>query len=289
MSASFLLNSGHRIPLVGFGTFQIRSRELIFSVLEHALAAGYRHIDTAVVYRNEEHIGEALKTLLPKFNLQREDIFITSKLIPSLNQTEEDVVSLVKQSLKNLQTDYIDLYLIHWPGVSGLQSEHKDNSKYRNNTWATLIKLHQSGLIRSIGVSNYLIRHLEELKASHSVIPSVNQVEWHPHCHDLDLLKYCRDNGIFLQAYSSLGSSNVDSLRHDPTIIKVAQALGKSPAQILLRWALQQNIGILPKASSKSRIVENINLDFVLPDDVMNTLTTLQVKRKYAWDPKIVH
>lgn len=149
-------------------------------------------------------------------------------------------------------------------------------------------KLYKSGLIRSIGVSNYLIRHLEDLKDCASVTPAVNQVEFHPHHNDPELLKYCRDKGIFLQAYSSLGSSNAVSLRHDPTVIKIAEKLGKSPAQVLLRWAFQQNIGILPKGSSRAHIVENIDLDFVLPEDDMSTLATLKVKEKFAWDPTVV-
>lgn len=142
--------------------------------------------------------------------------------------------------------------------------------------------------MKSIGVSNYLIRHLEDLKDCENVVPAVNQVEFHPHHHDSELLKYCRDNGIFLQAYSSLGSSNATSLRHDPTVIKIAEKLGKSPAQILLRWAFQQNIGILPKGSSRAHIVENIDLEFPLSEDDMNTLGSLKVKEKFAWDPTVV-
>jgi diketogulonate reductase-like aldo/keto reductase len=150
------------------------------------------------------------------------------------------------------------------------------------------VKLHNEGLLKSVGVSNYLIRHLEDLRGYDSVVPAVNQVEWHPHHHDLELLKYCRENGIFLQAYSSLGSSNATSLRHDTNVIKIAEKLGKSPAQVLLKWAVQQNIGILPKGSSRAHIVENIDLDFILPEDEMNTLSNLKVKEKFAWDPTVV-
>jgi diketogulonate reductase-like aldo/keto reductase len=178
--------------------------------------------------------------------------------------------------------------LIHWPGASGLQSGHQDNVKYRHITWRSLVKLYKAGQLKSIGVSNYLIRHLEDLKACESVVPAVNQVEWHPRHHDDELLKYCRENGIFLQAYSSLGSSNVETLRHDPTVIKIAESIGKSPAQVLLRWAFQQNIGVLPKGSSKAHIEENIDLDFALSDSDMSTLSNLKVKEKFAWDPTVV-
>lgn len=172
--------------------------------------------------------------------------------------------------------------------MSKLQANHKDNIKYRHLTWRALVKLYKEGLIRSIGVSNYLIRHLEDLKSCSDVVPAVNQVEFHPRHHDPELLKYCRERGIFLQAYSSLGSSNANSLRHDPTVIKIAEKLRKSPAQVLLRWSLQQNIGILPKGSSQAHIVENIDLDFALPEEDMGALGNLKVKEKFAWDPTVV-
>ena len=136
-------------------------------------------------------------------------------------------------------------------------------------------------------MSNFLVRHLTDLKSS-GVVPAVNQVEWHPHHNDAELLKYCRENGIFLQAYSSLGSSNAVSLRHDPKVIEIAKKLSKSPAQVLLRWAFQQKIGILPKGSSREHIEENIDLNFVLPDDDAEILGCLKVKEKYAWDPTVV-
>lgn len=183
--------------------------------------------------------------------------------------------------------------MIHWPGVSGLQSNHVDNKKYRRITWLSLSRLHEAGLIKSIGVSNYLIQHLEDLKTCDSIkslVPAVNQVEWHPHYHNTELLKYCRENGIFLQAYSSLGGSksNATSLRNDSIIIKIAKNLGKSPVQILLRWAFQQNIGILPKGSSKEHIEENIDLGFNLSEEDMDTLASLKAKEKFAWDPTVV-
>lgn len=173
--------------------------------------------------------------------------------------------------------------------MSGLKSDHKDNQKYRHSTWKALVKLQKEGLIRSIGVSNYLIKHLEDLLTDcDGVVPAVNQVEWHPRQHDQALLDYCRNKGIFLQAYSSLGSSNTASLRQDSTIIAIAEKLNKTAAQILLRWSLQQNIGILPKASSRERIEENIDLNFTIPEEDMNTLSNLKVTEKFAWDPTVV-
>ncbi|XP_058815973.1 glyoxal reductase-like [Topomyia yanbarensis] len=291
MNLSFKLNSGHSIPLIGFGTYQIRGNHLIYETLDYALKAGYRHIDTAVVYRNEEHIGNALKTLLPKHNLKREDIFITSKLISQRDKGEQFVEELVQKSLANLQTEYIDLYLIHWPGVSGLQVSHPENVQYRKNAWNVLCKLHREGKCRSIGVSNYMVKHIRELLADcNGVRPAVNQVEWHPHFFQPELLELCRSEGIFLQAYSSLGTSISTDLRDDPVVAEVATRLNRSPAQILLRWAIQRNVGILPKARSQAHIDENIALDFEIPPQDMELIDDLRNTSgaKYSWDPDTV-
>lgn len=270
------------------GTFQIIGGQLIHNVLDSALAAGYRHFDTAVVYRNEEHIGSALKVLLPKYGLRREDIFITSKLIPIAKKGPDYVTDTVKSSLRQLQTDYIDLYLIHWPGASGISVTHPDNVRYRLDTWHQFIQLQKSGVLRSIGVSNFTIKHLTELISHSGVVPSVNQVEWHPHFHQPDLLDYCRKNAIFLQAYSSLGTSNQSDLRTDPRIVAIANRMQRTSSQVLLRWAYQQNIGIIPKARSKSHIDENIHLNFELPEADMAMLSNMMVQEKYAWNPESV-
>lgn len=197
--------------------------------------------------------------------------------------------SAVQNSLKNLSCDYLDLYLIHWPGVAGVASSSSANSKLREVSWQQLVKAKEGGLIRDIGVSNYTVRHLTELLSNcFGVKPSVNQVEWHPHYFDPDLRKFCKQNGILLQAYSSLGGSNNLKLVSDPSVVAVAERLGKSVAQVLLRWALQQNIAIIPKARSKQHIESNIDLDFVIPEQEMNVLSNLRNTEKYAWDPKVI-
>lgn len=253
-----------------------------------ALAAGYRHFDTAVVYRNEEQIGSALKELLLKYKLRRDEIFLTSKLIPIANKGPEYVATTVKNSLRQLQTDYIDLYLIHWPGVSGIPVTHPDNVRYRLDTWKQFIGLQEAGLIRSIGVSNFTVRHLNELINHSGVVPSVNQVEWHPHFHQPDLQDFCRRKTIFLQAYSSLGTSNQSDLRNDPRVVAIAKRLQRTPSQVLLRWAMQQNIGIIPKARSKGHIEENFDLNFDIPASDMDLLSNMMVNEKYAWNPESV-
>ncbi|XP_052867248.1 uncharacterized protein LOC128273347 [Anopheles cruzii] len=291
MNRVIKLNTGFDIPLLGFGTYQIHGQELIYETLDYALKAGYRHIDTAIVYRNEEFIGSALKTLLPKYNLKREDIFITSKLISPKDKDQEFIEKMVRQSLAKLQTDFLDLYLIHWPGVSGLPVDHPDNEKQRKVTWDALCQLKKEGRLRSIGVSNYTIKHLTEMLTDRIVVtPAVNQVEWHPYYYQPELLEFCRQKGIFLQAYSSLGSSTTSELRSNATVAAVAARLKKTPAQVLLRWAAQQNIGILPKARSRSHVEENAALDFEIPDEDMTLLSNLRnsVGHKFAWDPEPV-
>lgn len=206
-----------------------------------------------------------------------------------MNQGTAEVTSIVKRSLQNLQIDYIDLYLIHWPGVSGIDVSSSENRIYRTMTWKALVEMHKSGLVRSIGVSNYTIAHLKELLSDcDGVQPSVNQVEWHPRYNQLDLAKYCEQNYIFLQAYSSLGTSDNSRLRNDPAVTRIAEKIGRTPVQVLLRWAYQQNVGILPKASSRPHIEENFDLDFELLDEDLQLLNNLNVEEKYAWDPTVV-
>jgi methylglyoxal/glyoxal reductase len=168
-----------------------------------------------------------------------------------------------------------------------LSNRSKDVIKYRHEAWRALTKFHKQGLIRSIGVSNFLIKHLEDMKRDCEVVPALNQVEWHPKCFDEKLQEYCKRNNILLQAYSSLGTSSDTSLREDPTIIKVAKTIGKSPSQVLLRWANQNSVAIIPKASSKKHLEENINLDFVISDDQMKILNTFE-RDRFDWNPNDV-
>ncbi|XP_076264434.1 glyoxal reductase-like [Rhynchophorus ferrugineus] len=283
---NYQLLSGDLMPLVGFGTYQIQGYELIRDVLDKALAAGYRLIDTAKVYRNEEEIGRALKELLPKYNLTRKDIWITTKLSP--DDQGEGAYRALQESVRKLNTGYVDLYLIHWPGAFKVKASNLNNSRLRDESWKLMVQGVKNGLTKNIGVSNYLVRHLKELLANdHGIKPAVNQVEWHPHYHPQDLLDYCRQNGILLQAYSSLGGSGNPDLIKDNKVVEIATKLGKTPAQVLLRWALQQNLGIIPKARSKQHIDDNINLNFVIPQEDMQTLNNFSLN-KYAWDPETI-
>nr|CAD7396731.1 unnamed protein product [Timema cristinae] len=232
------------------GTYKIRGSDVIFDVIDEGLKAGYRSIDTAAVYHNEEDIGRALKELLPKYNLTREDIFVTSKLSPS-DHCPTKVAVAARDSLARLDTPYLDLYLVHWPGVAGVAPDSANNPEVRIATWQELVSLHRQGLFRSIGVSNYTKHHLVQILAnSAGVRPAVNQVEFHPHYKQPELLNFCYEEGVLLQAYSSLGGSSNHSLLEDPTVSKVAESLGRSPSQVLLRWALKQRVGSLTTALS---------------------------------------
>lgn len=283
----FKLQSGKFMPLIGFGTYLITGDQLIYQVLDEALAAGYRHIDTATVYHNETSIGQALKVLLPKYNLKREDIFITSKLAP-IDQGE-GAFSAVQESLKKLDCGYLDLYLIHWPGAGRLPVNSQENNKLRSKSWESLAKAVKAGLVKDIGVSNYTVKHLNELlKNDYGVKPSVNQVEWHPKFHQPELLNLCRQEGILLQAYSSLGGTGNSNLIRDPTVVQIAAQLQKTPAQVLLRWAVQQNIGIIPKARTEEHIKSNIDLNFEIPVEMMTRLSNLNSNEKFAWNPEVV-
>lgn len=283
---NFQLHSGDLMPLVGFGTWKIKGTELIRDVLDKALAAGYRLIDSAKVYGNEEDIGKALKELLPKYNLTRKDIWITTKLSP--DDQGEKAYKALQESVRKLDTGYVDLYLIHWPGHYLDNVTGESNEKVRDESWQQMVKGVKDGLAKNIGVSNYLVRHLKQLLANdHGIKPAVNQVEWHPRYHPQDVLDYCRKEGILLQAYSSLGGTDNGDLLKDPSVEEIAKKLGKTPAQVLLKWALQQNIGIIPKARSKQHIDENIDLNFIIPEEDMKTLSSFKTN-KYYWDPEII-
>nr|CAH7743725.1 unnamed protein product [Callosobruchus chinensis] len=241
---------------------------------------------SAAVYGNEKDIGVALKELLPKYNLTRKDIFITTKLAP--HDQGEKAYQALETSLKNLDCEYLDLYLIHWPGVHGVNSSSEENKKLRQESWKQMVKGVKNGLTRNIGVSNYNVRHMKELLANDGgVKPAANQVEWHPHYHQPELVDLCKKEGVLLQAYSSLGGTGNNDLLTDTRVKKIADKLGKSPAQILLRWALQQNIAIIPKARSKKHIDENIDLNFVIPEEDMKILSSFE-QTKYAWDPDTI-
>lgn len=280
---TYKLLSGRTIPLIGLGTYMITGKESVKNVLDMALTIGYRAFDTAAMYENEHEIGLAIKELLPIHNLTRKDVFITTKLLPS--DHGERAKGALRQSLKKLDCEYIDLYLIHWPGS---YSSSADNSKLRAASWASLVRAKEKGIVKDIGVSNYTVRHLTELLHNCcGVKPVVNQIEWHPGCHQQDLKDLCQKEGILLQAYMPLGGSRNLSLLKDPIVLNIAEKLKKTPSQVLLRWCLQQNVAIIPKASSKLHLTENVDLNFTIPTECMEALNGRSYER-FDWDPNSV-
>uniref|UniRef100_A0A8C7WMZ0 Zgc:101765 n=1 Tax=Oryzias sinensis TaxID=183150 RepID=A0A8C7WMZ0_9TELE len=288
MSASFppsvALNNGLQMPLLGLGTYKLSGPEEVHSAVDAALAAGYRAFDSAAVYRNEAHLGRALKLLLPKYGLTRKDVFITSKLGPK-DQGGKAMEGAL-HSLSQLDLDYIDLYLIHWPGTQGLPVSDQRNPGNRAQSWATLEELHGQGKLKAIGVSNYTPAHMRELMSSCRVPPAVLQVEFHPRLCQAGLRSVCEESRVCFQSYSSLGKGE---LLAEPLVIEVAESCKRTPAQVLLRWAVQQGVPVLPKSSNPERIEENCRIfDFELSKTDMERLSSLDCGHKYCWDPSEV-
>ncbi|XP_034532606.1 glyoxal reductase-like isoform X2 [Notolabrus celidotus] len=277
---SVLLNTGVQMPLLGLGTYKVLSAEDVDKAVDAALLAGYRAFDSAAVYQNEAEFGRALKELLPKHGLTREDVFITSKLDPK-DQGKRAMEGALN-SLSRLDLGYIDLYLIHWPGTLGLDATDQRNRGDRAQSWVTLEELHAQGKLRAIGVSNYTPAHMKELMQSCKTPPAVLQVEFHPQLCQKELRSVCKEFGVCFQAYSSLGKGQ---LIPDPVVMEVAKNCGRTPAQVLLRWAVQQGIPVLPKSSNPDRIKDNARIfDFTLSDADMDRLLALDCGHKYCRD-----
>jgi diketogulonate reductase-like aldo/keto reductase len=232
-----------------------------------ALAAGYRHFDTAQIYQNEQYLGMALKTS----GLRRNELFITSK-IHLKNYPRRKLHLSTIDSLHKLQTDYIDLLLLHFP-----------LPVLRKNAWLELEEVAKLGYARAIGVSNYTIRHLEQLKTYAHITPAVNQVELHVYLQQPELLAYCRENGILVEAYSPLAHGRgLD----DPVLAEIGRKYGKSPTQVMLRWCIEQDTIPLPKSTHQDRIAQNIDIfDFKLDGGDMERLRSLNKNLRTCWSP----
>jgi diketogulonate reductase-like aldo/keto reductase len=266
-TASIALNTGASIPQVGLGVWQTPRGSTTRAAVEAALAAGYRHVDTARIYGNEADVGAGLKAQ----PIPRAELFVTTKLW-NQDQGYDAALAAFDASLQRLGLEYVDLYLIHWP-VAGK----------RLDSWRALERLHAEGRARAIGVSNYLVPHLRELLADAKVVPAVNQIELHPFLQRHETVSLCRDQGIVVEAYSPL--THGERLDH-PTVLEVARRVKRSPAQVLLRWGVQRGFVVLPKSTQPRRIAENAALfDFALDPDAMTTLDALEEGLTTGWDP----
>lgn len=255
------------IPCFGLGVWRTGPGDETRKAVDFALRNGYRHIDTAHFYKNEKDVGVALK----QSGLDRKNVFITTKLWND-DHGYDRALRAFHESLSLLDLTYVDLYLIHYP-VSGKRGE----------SWKALEKLYEEGLCRAIGVSNYTQRHLDELLQSARIKPMVNQVEFHPWLYQNELLNFCKTNGIVLEAYSPLTKGQKIN---DPELSKIAAVYQRSPAQILIRWALQHGIVVLPKSAQPARITENASVfDFNITDQDMARLDAFNCNLRVAWDP----
>ncbi|MBI4034483.1 aldo/keto reductase [Candidatus Saccharibacteria bacterium] len=256
---SIELNTGAKIPPIGLGTWKMSQDGEVQAAVSEALGCGYRLIDTAKIYGNEEGVGQAVK----RSGLAREKLFITTKLWNS-DQGYHSARTAFDESLTKLGMDYVDLYLIHWPAT-----------EQRHSAWRALEELQEEGKAKAIGVSNYEVRHLEELLSRSDTVPAVNQIEFHPFVYKKQkpTLDFCQQHDIVVEAYSPL--SHGENLNH-PAITKIAKQHKRTNAQIMLRWAIQHDTVPIPKASQPSHLIENIEVfDFELSDDDMDKLNGL--------------
>jgi diketogulonate reductase-like aldo/keto reductase len=250
------LNSGQEIPVLGLGVFQTPPGRVTQEAVKFALKAGYRHIDTASLYGNEEDVGKGVRDA----GVPRGEVFVTTKVWNS-DQGYDSAISACEESLRRLGLGYIDLYLIHWPVP-----------ELRDETWKALVELQRRGWCRAIGVSNYTVRHLQELSGS-EVTPAVDQVEFNPFLYQEELLRFCDKTGIQVEAYSPL--TRARKLRHS-TVLEVARTYSKSPAQVMIRWGLQHGLVVIPKSSRPERIKENSEVfDFEISPADMSRLDSL--------------
>ena len=261
------MNNGYKIPQFGLGVYLTNSGTECINAVTWAIEAGYKHIDTAKFYKNEKDVGAAVRNS----GIKRDEIFITTKLWNE-DHGYESALKAFDKSLKKLNLDYIDLYLIHWPVPDK-----------RKETWKALEKIYESGYCKSIGVSNYMINHLKELFTYANIPPVINQVEFHPYNYRKDLLDTCSKNKIVLEAYSPLTRNKKTN---DPRVLEIAKKHGKSFAQILIRWAIEHELVVIPKSVHKERIIENANVfDFSLDESDLKILDSMDEGFRCSWDP----
>ncbi|PTH35980.1 2,5-diketo-D-gluconic acid reductase [Staphylococcus arlettae] len=261
------LNDGHIIPVVGFGTYKLNGTQGVHAIV-NALNNGYRVLDTAYNYENEGTIGKAIS----QSHVARDQVIVTSKL-PGRYHDYDSAMIAIQESIYRLNVDYIDLYLIHWPNPK--------QGKFVE-AWTALIDAQKAGLLKSIGVCNFLPEHIDTLEQETGVLPAINQIELHPYFNQQDVIDYHREKGIVIQAWSPIGRAS--NVINDETIATIAEKYNKSIPQVILKWHVQNGIVPIPKATSNQRQLENINIfDFSLDDEEMvkiNNLTREDGRRK---------
>ncbi|WP_374940969.1 aldo/keto reductase [Clostridium mucosae] len=272
MNSTITLNNGIEMPRLGLGVFRVEDSEELIKAVRAAIKNGYRSIDGAAIYGNEEAMGEGIRQGIKEAGISREDLFITSK-VWNADLGYEETIAAYEASLKRIGVDYLDLYLIHWP-VEG---------KYKE-AWKALEYLYKEGRVKAIGVSNFQVHHLQDLLADAEIKPVINQVELHPYLSQQKVREFCRENDIQVEAWSPLMAGN--GLLENEILKEIANKYNKTAAQVVLRWDLQSQIVTIPKSTNERRLTENIDIfDFNLSDDDMDKIDSLNKDLRVGPDP----
>jgi len=273
------LSNGVEIPILGFGTYKIEDDKVAVNSVREAIKTGYRHIDTASFYKNEENVGNGIREGLKHTGLKRKDIFVTTK-VWNTEQGYENTLNAFSNSLQRLNMDYVDLYLIHWPVTKDYADEWQSRIK---ETWKAMEKLYNEGKIRAIGVSNFLVHHLEELISGCEIEPMVNQIEFHSGHNQKETVEFCKKHEIVVEAWSPLGRGVI---LENEFLSEIAKRYNKTIAQICIRWIIQQDIVALPKSVTQKRIKSNFEIfDFELSREDMDKITNMEPAGYTGSDP----
>lgn len=261
------LNNNQQIPILGLGTFKLAGKETIEKAVTYSIEVGYRHIDTAAIYMNETEIGNAIKTS----GVNREGIFITSKVWNS-NQGYYKTLSAFDESINKLQTNYLDLYLIHW----AVKNKFPE-------TWGAFEELYTKGVVKSIGVSNFQIHHLNEILKNFKIKPVVNQIELHPFFIQEELRNFCKENNIQIESWSPIVRGRI---LNESIVLKLSEKYKKTPAQIIIRWHIENNLVVIPKSATPERIKENFDVfDFELSAADVSLISSMNKNMRIGPDP----
>lgn len=265
--------NGNQMPMLGLGTFRVENDDTCKEAVKHAIESGYRSIDTAKVYGNEEQVGQGIKEGLESTGLNREDIFVTSKLFFE-DFGRKNVAQAYETSIQKLGLDYLDLYLVHWPGT---------NEAIMIDTWKGMEDLYKDNKVKNIGVSNFNPDHFEALLAQVSIKPVINQVEFHPYFTQEKLRKYLEAQNIYMESWSPFMNAQI---LNDETLNEIGKEVNKSAAQVIIKWNMQHNVVVIPKSVTSSRIEENIDVfDFELSADQMKRIDDLNKDQRIGPDP----